>query len=164
MVDAWIQREITDGIVRLLTLSLDRTPAHDTIEGTIHTWGESLSEGRVWDEQRDAWRFRAAFRRLAREAVRWPTPSQFLTMLPAAKPLAALAKPKPNPEVAKAAMAEALEVLNAVPPGEERTYRRPMTNPLSAAARQLLADLDSRGKHEGDQGLQHHGRGEEAGG
>lgn len=148
-MDDWIVREVSGGIARLLTLSLDRAPAIDTIKGTVHTWCESISEGRVWDEQRDAWRFQAAFRRLAREATRWPTPSQFLTMLPAARAQRALAKPKPNPEVAKAAIDEALEILRTVPKDEQREYRRGNPNPMSVAARELMRELE---KQQGEQG------------
>lgn len=140
----WIARELTDGIARMLTLSLDRTPANDAIDGTINTWYLAVTEGRAWDGQRDAWRFRTAFRRLAREATRWPSPSHFLTMLPAAKPLAQLARPKPSPEVAKAGIAAALDILNDGKPEEPREYRRHAPRPLDEGTKELLRELDRR--------------------
>lgn len=160
MSDQWIQREITDGIARLLTLSLDRTPANDAIDGTVNTWCAALHEGRVWDEHRDAWRFRAAFRRLGRECARWPSPSQFLTMLPPARALPKLARPKPNPEVARRAMAEALEILGG---GEAiNEERRHAPQPLADATKVLLQKLDRQQARrlrqqqgEDDAGLQH---------
>lgn len=78
----WILHEIAQGLTRLTTLSLDRTPAMDVIHGTAMAWHEAITEGRQFDQQRDRERFRSAFRTLAATCTQWPAPRQFLEALP----------------------------------------------------------------------------------
>ncbi|MFK2876918.1 hypothetical protein [Rhodanobacter hydrolyticus] len=87
----WILHEIAQGLTRLATLSLDRTPAMDVIQGTAMAWREAITEGRQFDQQRDRERFRIAFRTLASTCTHWPAPRQLLDALPAI----------PNPEQVK---------------------------------------------------------------
>lgn len=54
----------------------------DTVDGTVAAWMESLTYGRVWDEQRDTPRIRKAFSVLMQTSERWPSPSQFNDCLP----------------------------------------------------------------------------------
>jgi len=46
------------------------------------TWTEVVTHGRQFDADRDAPRFRAAFRTLAERCRRWPAPADFLAALP----------------------------------------------------------------------------------
>ena len=78
----WMTKEILTGLQKLLCLSLDRTPALDSIEGTLAAWMEALTFGRAWDEQRDTPRIRQAFSTLMQNSDRWPSPSQFNDCLP----------------------------------------------------------------------------------
>ena len=79
----WITREISSGLQKLILLSLDRQPALDVITpGTLPAWEEAITHGRVFDQQRDAPRFQAAFRTLLRTSAQWPNPQQFIAALP----------------------------------------------------------------------------------
>jgi hypothetical protein len=80
----WLENEIRDGMAHLLTIgSLDRTPPRDAIEYTAREWVATLTFERSWDCDRDTPRVRAAFLRLGRDSLRWPTPRDFLIALPA---------------------------------------------------------------------------------
>jgi hypothetical protein len=78
----WMKRELLTGFQRLLTLGLDRQPAAEVIPGTVSTWFDALTHGRVFDEERDAPRFRAAFRTLASRCRNWPSPADFIEAMP----------------------------------------------------------------------------------
>lgn len=78
----WLLNEILTGMQKLLTLSLDRTPAMDLITGTAMTWHEAMTYRRVWDQDRDAARIRDGFSRLALNAKRWPTVDDLITAMP----------------------------------------------------------------------------------
>lgn len=60
-------------------------------------WVEALNCNRVWDQDRDAPRFREAFRTLAANSTRWPAPVDFVAALPAYEPKQALAPPVCDP-------------------------------------------------------------------
>lgn len=86
---------------KLILLSLDRTPALDVITpGTLPAWVEAVTDGRVFDEERDAPRFQAAFRTLQRTCTQWPNPRQFLDALP----------PIPAPKTSRALIDEGSKV------------------------------------------------------
>jgi hypothetical protein len=78
----WLMRELRDGLQKLLCLSLDGQPSADVIAGTLLAWAEVLTAGRVFEQERDTPRFRAAFRTLASRARRWPAPVDFIEALP----------------------------------------------------------------------------------
>lgn len=78
----WIDREISTGLQKLILLSLDRTPALDIMHGVVDAWVEAITAGRVFDETRDAPRFKTAFRALAQHCNAWPSPKEFLETLP----------------------------------------------------------------------------------
>ncbi|MDQ7996088.1 MAG: hypothetical protein AAGC76_09565 [Luteibacter sp.] len=67
---------------KLLSLSLDGHPAHDTTGKTVLVWAEAICDRRVFDEAADRPRFRAAFRTLMQRETRWPSPAKFLDALP----------------------------------------------------------------------------------
>lgn len=77
-----MMRELRDGLQKLLCLSLEGQPSADVIAGTLLAWAEVLTTGRVFEQDRDAPRFRAAFRTLASRARRWPAPVDFIEALP----------------------------------------------------------------------------------
>jgi hypothetical protein len=78
----WILQEIGLGLDKLLSLSLDGHPAHDTAGKTVVVWAEAICDRRVFDEVQDRPRFRAAFRTLMQRESRWPSPAKFLDALP----------------------------------------------------------------------------------
>lgn len=67
---------------KLVTLSLDRTPAVDVVVGTAETWMEAICHRREWHEAHDRMRVRQAFTTLAATCTTWPNPKQFLDALP----------------------------------------------------------------------------------
>lgn len=78
----WLQIEVITGLQKLLCLSLEGQPAAETIPGTAAAWLEVLTNGRVYDEARDAPRIREAFVLLASRCRRWPVPADFLEAMP----------------------------------------------------------------------------------
>lgn len=99
----WIKREISEGLKRLMCLGLERTPAAEVIQLTAAVWLEALAEGRVWDQDLDAPRFRRGFATLCRTRKAWPVPQDLLDALPPREQLALTKQPIPaSPEVAKA--------------------------------------------------------------
>ncbi|WP_074551125.1 hypothetical protein [Dyella sp. AtDHG13] len=81
----WIKHELLTGFQKLLTLGLERQPAAEVIPGTVATWLETITHGRQFDKQRDAWRFRAAFITLAGRQRTWPVPRDLIDALPPAR-------------------------------------------------------------------------------
>jgi hypothetical protein len=82
MDQEWIKGEILSGFQKLITLSLEHPPAAEVLPGTVLAWLEAITAGRVFDQDRDAPRFRAAFLALATRCRRWPVPADFLEALP----------------------------------------------------------------------------------
>ena len=70
---------------RLLSLSLDRTPAAELLGETARTWADALWPGRAWYDT-DAERIAEGFRRMAGAIEQWPAPAVFLRHLPARQP------------------------------------------------------------------------------
>jgi hypothetical protein len=93
----WFRVAISEGLIRLVALSLPNTPSHETIELTKEAWIAALYEGRVWVES-DAGRIAAGFRSLARKVDRWPAPRLLLDHLPARPELPKLNAPAPSQE------------------------------------------------------------------
>ena len=77
----WMVNEITKGMGRLYSLSLESTPSADLLEGTIQTWIEAIKSKGVWHES-DAPRFRETFAVLIRNSTRWPSPAKFFEVMP----------------------------------------------------------------------------------
>lgn len=78
----WLRSEVLDGLCKLVTLSLERTPAVDVIAGTAETWMEAICHRREWHEAQDRMRVRRSFATLASTSTSWPTPKLFLDSLP----------------------------------------------------------------------------------
>jgi hypothetical protein len=78
----WIQDEILQGLQKLLSLSLDRTPAAELLPITVGTWVEAINRGREFDQELDTQRFRDAFVTLADSRRAWPLPKDFIDDLP----------------------------------------------------------------------------------
>lgn len=77
-----LHNTMIDGLTMLLTLRLAGSPAADTVAATAQTWSRVLAHGREWDDARDVKRFQTAFMVLASELPRWPSPKDFLDVLP----------------------------------------------------------------------------------
>lgn len=56
-------------------------------------WVAALTKNRVWEQQPDAPRFRAAFVSLAQTRRQWPAPADFLEALPPREQLAITKQP-----------------------------------------------------------------------
>ena len=103
METEWLLDEVLNGLQKLFCLSLDRTPAAEMLPGTAQAWLEAITDGKAWEQGRDADRIAAGFCTLARIARRWPAPAEFLDVLPPVADLPAIgyeAKPA-SPEVAR---------------------------------------------------------------
>lgn len=110
----WFTNEIINGLTKLMSLSLDRTPAADSVQITAATWIEATTAGRAWHAPRDTDRIRTAFITLARTSDRWPSPKQFLDALPRVEQAALTYELKPaDPARALAAIAEAQALLRS---------------------------------------------------
>lgn len=108
----WIKREVTEGFKRLMCLGLERTPAAEVITLTAAVWLEALAEGRQWEQELDAPRFRRGFATLCRSRRAWPVPQDLLDALPPREQLQiARESRKADPERAAAAMAEVESLL-----------------------------------------------------
>src|SRR5258708_7730208 len=78
----WITAELATGLQKLLCLSLEGQPSHETIYGTVGAWREILTHRKVYEQERDTLRFREAFLNLGTRCRRWPTPVDFLEAMP----------------------------------------------------------------------------------
>lgn len=78
----WLLIELGKGLQKLATLSLDRTPAAELLTATARVWHEAITDGRAFDEQRDAPRIRQSFRTLANTREQWPAPKHLIEALP----------------------------------------------------------------------------------
>ena len=116
METEWLLDEVLNGLQKMFCLSLDRTPAAEMLPGTAQTWLEAITDGKAWDEGRDADRIAAGFRTLARIARRWPAPAEFLEVVPPAADLPAIGyESKPvTPEQAAANIAKLKAMLGGV--------------------------------------------------
>lgn len=70
-------------------------------------WYRAVTDGRVWDRQLDAPRFRKAFVTLMKNRRQWPSPADFMDAMPPREQLALTKQPiKASPERAAQAAAE----------------------------------------------------------
>jgi hypothetical protein len=81
-IPAWFANTVTEGIQKLVTLSLPAQPPMETISLTDDVWCQTLwASARGW-QPADAARMHAAFMVLQRKADRWPAPKHLLDALP----------------------------------------------------------------------------------
>lgn len=80
----WLRTEIANGLQALVALSLENTPAADTITRTADIWHHVLNKNITLDiEEIDAPRVQQAFSALlTKTGGRWPDPSALKTLLP----------------------------------------------------------------------------------
>ena len=106
----WLLDEIASGLQGLVCLGLPWTPASELLTATARVWLRALST-LDWSEERDVPRIRAAFLVLERTREAWPQPKHLLEAMPAPNAQPRLEAPPADPERAKAAIAEAQELL-----------------------------------------------------
>lgn len=134
----WLEIEILTGLQKLSCLSLDRTPAAEMLPGTAQAWLEAITDGKAWDERRDADRIAAAFRTLARTARRWPLPAEFLDALPKVEQQALGYEVKPtSPEEAAKILDRLRREVESAPPLEAKPPVRMPHVDLAAAEQEL---------------------------
>lgn len=150
-----LHNAVIDGLTMLLTLRLSGTPAADTAAATAQTWSRVLAHGREWDEVRDLKRFQTAFMVLANEINRWPSPKDFLDVMPP-PPAPLMLVHRYQPTAAEKAKGKSAlnrlqgmvkEVLNG------KSLKPP---PPETAAEQILrnrAKVEALAKREREQGL-----------
>lgn len=149
----WFKSEMIDGLTKLLSLSLDRTPAADSVQITAGTWINATTAGRSWDQSRDPPRIRAAFETLAATRETWPAPRHFLEALPAVEQKAIGYEVKPlSPEAAEARLSEIRRLLaepvhDFVPAPEPKPERE---QSLAELETYLKTHYDGKRKAAGD--------------
>lgn len=113
---AWFERRVKRGLAALLTLRLEGHPPADVVEATARVWAQALWPGRAWDEARDGGRIGEAYRLIALQETRWPTPAVLLRYLPPRPAVPALRPPPVDAASyarARAALAEVAQRLRA---------------------------------------------------
>lgn len=113
MATNWLRAELADGFQHLLCLRLPATPPADAIEATLAVWLKAVSAGRHWVHE-DAVRVSEAFVTLARTCERWPTPREFLQVLPARELPPALPRPVYPRAKAKANITRLREIVSGI--------------------------------------------------
>lgn len=93
----WFRVAISEGLIRLVALSLPGQPPSETIELTKEAWIDALHRGRVWVDD-DAVRIAAGFRALAAKVDRWPVPRMLIDNLPARPERAKIEAPRLSPK------------------------------------------------------------------
>ena len=79
----WLHIEIITGLQQLLLLCLSGTPAAETFEGTARAWADAFWHSpKAWDKDLDAPRIAAAFRTIACQLERFPTPKAVMEAMP----------------------------------------------------------------------------------
>ena len=82
----WLLSEVATGLQRLMLLALQGTPAAETIEGTARAWADAFWCRNIgWDQALDAPRIALAFRSIAGQLDRFPTPKAVLQAMPERK-------------------------------------------------------------------------------
>lgn len=112
----WLKNEVIEGIQRLTALRLQNSPAADLMPGTVEVWFDVISTRPIqWNEELDKHRVKSAFRELCATCERWPTPTDFIRLLPPRKPPLMLPHKEVlnYPEETKRMVSELIEKLNA---------------------------------------------------
>ena len=81
--DDWLRREIAEGMMALVALSLRDTPGADTVTLTASVWETAIRSSGVTVEQIDKGRVHAAFKALLMARLeRWPEPAAVIGQMP----------------------------------------------------------------------------------
>jgi hypothetical protein len=81
--EQWFMAELATGLQKLISLSLNGSPAMETIQLTAVSWAETLWAAPIgWHSELDAERIQQAFLRIMRDIERWPAPKHLLNYLP----------------------------------------------------------------------------------
>jgi hypothetical protein len=104
--EQWFLTELVTGLQKLISLSLNGSPAMETIQLTAVSWAETLWAAPIdWRSELDAERIQLAFLRIMRDVDRWPAPKHLLHYLPS--------RPQPvNPLLTAPPMSEAQQQRN----------------------------------------------------
>lgn len=98
----------------MVCLCLDGSPAVDLIEGTAQAWLTAITHGRVFDQQRDTPRIRAAFDRLLANATRWPIPRDLIEAMPSPEAQPRIGYDRGIPRTREARCAHLKELLESM--------------------------------------------------
>lgn len=97
--DDWLRREIAEGMMALVALSLRDTPGADTVELTAGVWETAIRSVGVRVQQVDAGRVHQAFKALLTTRLeRWPEPAAVIGQLPRRPQQQKLEEPPLTPE------------------------------------------------------------------
>ena len=109
--EQWFMTELATGLQKLIALSLQNTPAMETIQLTAVSWAETLWAAPIaWQQELDTQRIRAAFVRMMRDIERWPAPKHLLHYLPARPEPVKL----PAPEISEEQRMRNLDRISAI--------------------------------------------------
>ncbi|MDY0212575.1 MAG: hypothetical protein RBR06_06180 [Desulfuromonadaceae bacterium] len=108
---AWLRREIKDGLQALVALGLDGQPAAEVLPRTADIWLKALQRANIGAniESIDAPRLRTAFEQMFVQAKRWPPPAEYIRHIPPRPQRQSVAAPpisKEDERKAKAALAQ----------------------------------------------------------
>lgn len=154
----WLQDEILDGLSALLLLGLPDRPAEDVVVAVAEVWYSAVTaHGRDWDSERDLPRIRRAFQLLTAECERWPSPKEFLTMIPPRPKPKALPPAQPTEEsfaVGRGFLRDILgklkKALPSMPDAPEAKGKRGETELRKEADRQIARFLELERERKAD--------------
>jgi len=90
----WFKDSIISGLQMLMALRLRNTPSAETMQAVAKVWMAALSSRPInWSEEHDAERIRKAFTELAATSTHWPSPSEFMAVMPPRKETLKLSPP-----------------------------------------------------------------------
>ena len=93
-VPNWMLAAVAAGLQRLILLGLPFAPSAETMEGTARAWADAFwFSHRHWIESSDSQRIAVAFRIIASQVDRFPTPKQVLDAMPNRPPQRKLPMP-----------------------------------------------------------------------
>lgn len=82
----WFKDSIINGLQALLALRLRNAPSTETLEAVAKIWVATLRNRPIsWDEEQDRARIQKAFMELAATRTHWPSPADFLSVMPPRK-------------------------------------------------------------------------------
>lgn len=91
----WLRNEIVDGLQRLISLRLKNAPSADTVTATAVVWFETIASRPIaWNENLDRKRIKTAFGELCATVDSFPSPAQFLRVLPQREQALCLPQPQ----------------------------------------------------------------------